>query len=614
MKHHEVRNSHHGCQPPAPWFSLLRPVTTFACSRRELAPGPHAPSSPRLPLPQPSRGHLPRPRIPLLPRRLLALLPALLLPGAASGQLVGGPIVPSGHLRLDIDANYVTWSERFGLRSEGGSPVEEVEPLGWNLSSDALGSDRLPGAALTEDRLRTLFGNPDYRFNLGSTNHLFAAHIRRVPLGFRLGVFPWLTVGASLPMVQRKLDSELVYTPGEANAGLAPSASATAPFMNQYGTALAEARTVIAGLCGADDGTPECQAGRAVLAEGDALLGSLATLFGTAVFFPLQGSAAGDILTNRVKAMKNDLENIGVTSLPDSLPLPLGTPLDRATFDSLVVVPVFGTTGLPVEDMDALWEPGDLEVSAALQVLNLTPRPPDLPGPGEAVDSAAASGQDAGGGFGVRLGVAGTLRLATGSPQDTLREFLDMEVAEGQMDIEVRAFGGVDWARRVGLTFDVRYGNASPVYVSRRVGPPDMGFAPRPPLETVQWQPGNYLEYAIAPQLLLTPELAVGFVYRSFSRGADIFTGDAADLAALSLETDAGVRSMGVDVRYSSFLGGGFPVVARFGWEAAQSGNGGRTPKTGRVHFGASLFWRLWGGGRQSVDEPAPMPGGARPG
>lgn len=504
-------------------------------------------------------------------------------------------MVPAGHLRLDIDANYVTWSERFGLRSEGGSLVEEVEPLGWNLSSDALGSDRLPGAALTEDRLRTLVGNPDYRFNLGSANHLLAAHIRRVPLGFRLGVFPWLTVGASLPMVQRKLDSELVYTPGEANAGLAPPASLRTPFTNEYGSSLAEARTVIAGLCAADEHTPECQAGRALLAEGDALLGSLTTLFGEAVFFPLEGSATGQDLADRVEAVRIGLSNVGVTSF--TTPLPFGNPLDGAGFDSLVVAPVFGTTGLPVEDVDALWEPGDLEVSAALQVLNLTPRPADLPAPGEATDSVGAPGRDSGGGFGVRLGVAGTLRLGTGSPQDTIREFLDMEVAEGQMDIEVRAFGGIDWARRVGLSFDLRYGVASPAHVRRRVGPPDMGFAPRPPLATVQWKPGNYLEYAIVPQLLLTPELAVGFVYRSFSRAPDTFSGDAPDLAALSLETDAEVRSTGVDIRYSSFLGGGFPVVVRFGWEAARSGAGGRTPRTGRVRFGASLFWRLWGAG-----------------
>ena len=310
--------------------------------------------------------------------------------------------------------------------------------------------------------------------------------------------------------------------------------------------------------------------------------------------------------------MRAGLADIGVTSF--TAPLPLGTPLDRAGFDSLVVAPVFGTTGLPVEDVDALWEPGDLEVSAALQLLNIAPRPADPPGVGEPADSLVGPEQDSGGGFGARLGVAGTLRMATGSPQDTLREFLDMEVAEGQMDIEVRAFGGVDWARRVGLAFDVRYGIASPVYVRRRIGPPDMGFAPRPPLETVQWQPGNYLAYAITPQLLLTPELAVGFVYRSFSRGADSYAGDAGDLAPLALETDAEVRSTGVDVRYSSFLGGGFPVVVRFGWEAARSGAGGRTPRTGRVRFGASLFWRLWGGGRQSVDESAPMPGGARPG
>lgn len=595
MKHHDVRNSHHECQPPARRFSPLHPVTTFARSRRQLAPGPRTPSSLRLLLLHPSRGHLAPPGIPPFLRRLLALLPVLLLPGAAGAQLIGGPLVPSGHLRLDIDANYVTWDERFGLRSEGGSLLEEVEPLGWNLSSDALGSDRLPGAALTEARLRTLFEDPDYRFNLGSTNHLLAAHIRRVPLGFRLGVFRWLTVGATLPMVQRRLDSELVYTPGDANAGLAPTSSESAPFMAEYRNALSEARAAIDRQCELDGDAPECRSGRAVLAEGDAILASLSTLFGEAVFFPLQGSAKGDTLAARMEEVRTGLSNFGVTSF--TAPLPLGTPLDGAAFDSLVVAPVFGRNGLPLEGMDALWEPGDLEVSAALQLLNLTPRPADPPGPSEAADSIAGPEQDSGSGFGVRLGVAGTLRLGTGAPQDTIREFLDMEVAEGQMDIEVRAFGSVDWASRVGLSFDVRYGIASPVYVRRRIGPPDRGFAPRPAPETVQWQPGNYLGVAITPQLLLTPELAVGFVYRSFSRGADSYTGDAEDLAALSLETDAEVRSMGVDVRYSSFLGGGFPVVARFGWESARAGAGGRTPRTGRVSFGASLFWRLWGGG-----------------
>lgn len=609
MKHHDVRNSGQRCQPPARGFAPLRPVTTFARSRRG-PPGPRAPSSPRIPLPHLSRGRFTRPGT--APRRLLALLPALLLPGAADAQLVGGPLVPAGHLRLDIDANYVTWSERFGLRSEGGSLVEEVEPLGWNLSSDALGSDRFPAAALTEARLRTLFGDPEYRLNLGRTSHLLAAHVRRVPLGFRLGLFPWLTVGASLPMVQRKLDSELVYAPGEANAGLAPSASVRAPFLNEYGNALGEARTVIASLCGADDGTPECRAGRAVLAEGDALLGSLATLFGEAAFFPLADSEAGRMLASRMEDVRIGLSDIGVTSF--TAQLPFGTHMDRAGFDSLVVAPVFGATGLPVEGMDALWEPGDLEISAALRVLNMTPRPASPPGPGETADSVVARERGSGGGFGVRLGVAGTLRLGTGSPQDTIREFLDMEVAEGQRDVEVRAFGGVDWARRAGLAFEVRYGVASPALVRRRVGPPDTGFAPRPPLETVRWRPGNYVEYAIVPQLLVTPELAVGFVYRSLSRGADRFAGDAGDLAPLSLETVAEVRSMGLDIRYSSFLGGGFPVVARFGWEAARSGTGGRTPKAGRVRFGASLFWRLWGGGQPSADEPARLPEGARPG
>ncbi len=520
------------------------------------------------------------------------MLAALALPATASGQLVGGPLVPSGHLRLDVDAHYVAWDERFGLRHEGGSRIEEIEPLGWNLGSGALGTDRVSSAALAEARLRTLFEDPGYRFDLGNATHLLSAHVRRVPLGFRLGVFRWLTVGASLPMVQRKIDSDLIYASGAANAGLAPSSSASEPFLTEYRAALAEARAAVDLECGTDGDTPECRADRTFLERGDTLLVSLATLFGESAFFPLESSEAGATLAARMEKMRSGLAEMGASAF--TTPLPFGVPMDQTDFDSLVVAPTYGRAGLPLKGTDPLWEPGDLEVSAAVRLLNLTSRRADS---ASAPDDSVASPGPGGGGFGIRLGVAGTLRLPTGTPQDTIREFLDMEIAEGQMDVEVRVFGGFDWARRVGLAFDARYGIASPANVRRRVRAPDAGFAPRPPLETVRWRPGDYLEYSVSPQLLVTPELAIGFVYRSFSRGADAFEGEAAKLAALSLETEAEVRSVGVDAKYSSFLAGGFPLEVRFGWETAFGGAGGRTPKTGRVRFGASLFRRIWGGG-----------------
>ena len=568
-------------------------MTTFACSRRRQASGSRAPSSLHFLLPYSARGHLALPTLPLLARWLL--LSCLLLPaGPAAGQLIGGPIVPAGHLRLDIHPNFITWNERFGLRGAAGSLVEEVEPLGWSLSSDALGSDRLPGAARSEAHLRTLLQNPDYRYNLGRTTHLLAAHVRRVPLGFQLGVFPWLSVGASLPMVQRKLDSELILVPGDANAGLAPSQSASALFLSQYLTALSTTRIVVDGQCAASGDSAECMEGQALVQSADALLGALSPLYGESLYLPVEGSDAGQALNALLNEVRGGMSNIGLTFAD---PLPLGTPLDQASFDSLIVAPVFGRQGLPLRGQEGLWEPGDLEVNLAVRLLNTMPRPADTDGPQPPGDSLAGVEEDAGGSFGVQLGVAGTLRLGTGTPQDTLRDFLDMDIAEGQMDIEVRGFGNLGWARRAGVAFDVRYGIASPARIRRRIAKPDIGFARAPVLDTVQWTPGNYLDYAITPHVLLTPQLSFGFVYRSYSRGADTYEGDGADLAPLSLETEATVQSMGVDVRYSSFLGGGFPVEVRFGWESARSGTGGRTPKTGIVRFGASLFRRIWGGG-----------------
>ena len=509
-------------------------------------------------------------------------------------------MVPAGHLRLDIDANYITWHERFGLRTEGGSQVEEVEPLGWSLTSDALGSDELLVVALAEARLRTVLEDAAFEMNLGTASHLLAAHVRRVPLGFRLGVFRWLTVGASLPMVQRKLDSELAYTSVGANAGLPPPRSASTSFLDQYETALSSARDAVARNCPSGTDTPECRAGRAAVQKGDAFFGALSSLFTELPYFPLEGSDAGQALTGLMEDVRSGLSEIGVTGFTD--PLPLGTPLNQTTFNSRVAASLFGAEGLPLNGLESLWEPGDLEVSAAIQLLNTLPvataaSDTAASDTAEPADSLATPGDESGEGFAVRLGVAGTLRLGTGTPQDSIRDFLDMDVPEGQMDIEAQVFGGLRLAGRVGLAFDVRYGIASPVTVRRRPIEPDVGFTPLPPLEPVRWRPGNYLEYAISPHLLLTPQLSLGLLYRSHARQADTFDGSARDLSPLSLETEATVQSLGVDVRYSSFRGGGFPLDVWFGWESARGGSGGRTPKTGRVRFGAGLFRRIWGGG-----------------
>ena len=504
-------------------------------------------------------------------------------------------MVPSGYLRLDIDANYVTWDARFGLRREGQSLVEEVEPLGWNLTHDALGSDELLLAALNQARLQVALDDPGYRMHLGSSHHLFAAHVRRVPLGFRLGIFRWLTVGASLPMVQRTLDSELIYSPDGANAGIAPLPTVSRAFLGQYEAALISARDLVALTCAAGANSPECLAGQTTIQRGDALFRTLSGLLTELSFFPLEGSAAGQVLAGRVDDVRGGLYEIGVTGFTD--PLPLGSPMGQSDFDSRIAAAAFGGEGLPLRGLEGLWEPGDLEVSAAIQILNSMSRSTVAPTPGQPVDSLADPGDESGARLGFQLGVEGTLRLGTGTPQDTLRRLLDMDVPEGQMDIEARAFGSVRWAGWVGLAFDARYGIASPVSVRRRLLGPDAGFALPPQPEQVQWRPGNYLEYAIAPHVLLMPQLSIGFLYRSHARQADTFQGGERDLTPLTLETEATVQSLGVDVRYSSFRAGGFPLEAWLGWETARAGTGGRTPKTGRVRFGASLYRRMWGGG-----------------
>lgn len=510
--------------------------------------------------------------------------------------------MPSGQLRVDATSVFVTWDERFGYRNVAGLIIEEVEPLGWALTSDGLGSDRLPGPFDGQDILRTLLEDQDYRHNLGQSRHLLEAHVRRIPFSVDVGVTSWLTVGATVPLVQRRIDSDFVYDAQGANAGVTPGAGAAAPFISDFQLALAESGLAVDDVCLAmGDTSSECLDGRAFLLDSAGLLQSLDAFYASASYAPLSGSPASDALNQMVDDVRGTMATYGVDTF--TAPLQFASAIDQATFESQFIDPNFNQQGLPIDGVSNPWELGDVEVHAAIRLLDTTRR--RRGGPAPAADSSSAEPMETESGrLGVRLGVAGLVRLGTGVPQDTLRDFLDMDVAEGQMDIEVRGFGDILFGRHVGLRFDARYGIASPATVKHRVAGPDDLLVRGLPTAMVEWTPGNYLDVAVVPELLLTPELALGFVFRQFTRGEDTYDGTAAgvDASPLMLETEATKRSMGVEVRYSTLLGRAqgatnMPMEIRFSWESARSGSGGRTPKTGTVRLGVSVFRRLWGGG-----------------
>ena len=82
----------------------------------------------------------------------------LVLPCRAAAQLP--PLgVPGGVVRLELDGSLATFDRRFfnGQR----------ESYGADLSSPALGSDRIPLLADADARVGRIIGNAGYRINLG---------------------------------------------------------------------------------------------------------------------------------------------------------------------------------------------------------------------------------------------------------------------------------------------------------------------------------------------------------------------------------------------------------------------------------------------------------------
>ena len=68
----------------------------------------------------------------------LAVLALISTPQGLGGQEFSGPLVAAGRLRLEINSLFLFADERFGRRLEGGSFVEEDEPLGFDFADTAV--------------------------------------------------------------------------------------------------------------------------------------------------------------------------------------------------------------------------------------------------------------------------------------------------------------------------------------------------------------------------------------------------------------------------------------------------------------------------------------------
>lgn len=546
----------------------------------------------------------PFPRIPSSRHARLArlgsglLVGTLALPGATSAQETGSPLVPGGRMRIDVGAEFVSWDTRFGLRTESGGVIEEEEPLGFDLTSDRVGTDLFPQLSGLEDLLVDALGDPSFQLRMGLSRAFIAKDQIRIPLRADVGVTDWLTVGAMVPFVKTRVDALFDFgaDPASANLGASPGLDdpgIVSTFLGDLQAAIVDFAQRTQEICAASgEGSTECRDARNLLEEGREFQSGVAWSYGLGVI-PLGGSAAGEALTARLQQIGAGFAARGASSPPSSLPL-ASTVLDGETFARLVQDPGLGIAGDPLDEFTGLWEVGDVEVSAAVRLLSGVV-------PGEADGPARLRYQ---------LAAGGLVRLPTGRA-DSAANFLDVGSGDGQTDVELRLFGQMTFRDRFGLTADARWGIQREGTVTRRASGPAHVLVPSAWQSEVAWDPGDYVRLELTPRFHLTREFSVGARYAYWSKGADAYElrlspeadpapGTAERVALLELETEETLQEVGIGMVFSTRDAwregtAPLPFEVQGVYRTAISGTGGLTPATSHMQISLRLFWRLWG-------------------
>lgn len=528
-------------------------------------------------------------------RRVTLLLTgvAALLGGAprARAQVVptqlGHLVVPGGRVTLDFTPSFTTWSERYGPHTVNGAVVDGAEELGADLENP---ENIFPGVAALQQRIRELSGDAGYSVTMGSTVGRVTRDVKRIDSGLRIGVFDWFTIGVDVPYVKTRAAVDVGYIPSAGvNVGVNPTEAdpdAVSTLLAQLQAASTAATERAASLCAAGDAS--CGSAQELADRVGTFTTRTRQAYLSSPVFPTAGSTVATALDDALTSLDGDLAAAGLTGIAAPMAYAPAT-LDAEGFAGL---PDDGSVaGAPLATTDGIWTLGDVEVSAALRLLD-----------GEVRDSGAVSPRLA-----WYLAGGALVRLGTGTPDDPSNPF-DIGSGDGQMDIE----GRVEAALRVGAHLALhaagRYGVQQEGTLTRRVAPHEQVYPPLSTLRTVRWTPGDYFFVELSPRFHLGEALALSVDLRHYHKAADSYVvvpeaadaTDPVDAADLDRETEVTLQEIAFGVRYSTLATWrrgqtGTPVEVGARLVRALDGLGGQTPRDTRVEFTVSLFKRLWG-------------------
>ncbi len=512
-------------------------------------------------------------------KMVFAVLASVITPLGLGGQEFSGPLLPAGQLRVEFNSIFLFADQRFGRRMEGGSLIKEDEPLGFDFEDAAVGTRLFPTLEDLEADLTTATGAAITPLVLGRTQAVLTKDAVWLPIRLDLGVFDWLSVGATVPFSRRRAEFATSFQDVGANVGTTPSDAGN--FTGALSAANVDLTALTTTLCAADPSGPACAQATSLLADGEGFHQAVLDGYGRGVF-PLAGSATGTALQTRVTALLSAYQAMGVLSFPSAIPLATDV-LTEATYLDLVRTSGFGVEGDSLKTWRSPWELGDVEVHAYARLWRT--------GQEARLDGTEPT-------LHMEIGAGVLFRLGTGRT-DSPRNFIDTGSGDGQNDIELSVFGTLSFGSRFGIVGDFRYGIQRPVQVLRRITAPDRIFAPVSAQQVVRWNPGDYAQIRVAPRFYLTEEIALALDLGYFTKKVDRYSlseaGMGPDPALLELETAQKSFGIGGGLVFSTVKSGrGRPVEARFLFQQLVSGSGGSTPKTSRFEVGLRFYRGLW--------------------
>jgi len=500
----------------------------------------------------------------------------LILPGRIAAQLppVG---VPGGVVRLELDGSLETYDRRFlnGVR----------EGYAADVSSPALGSDRIPVLADADARIGRIIGTTGYRLNLGVLSTDAQAEVGTGFLGLSLGLTNHITIFGRMPLVRTRVQSLTQSNPASADAGLNPGAEEQLPFFDQMDASLASLSGKLA--AGDYDANPAQKAlAQSTLAEGttlrEDLFGLLADPAAASPALPTSASVAGTAVKSRVAALQTTLvADLGVTGFTLAPALP-ATPITEAELAQLLTDPN-GSVAVRVSQDPVVFR-GDAEVGASLTL---------------------ADRWDLGthrGGF--RAALSGLARLPTGN-RERSDEPLGIGTGEGQADIQVDLVTDVG-SGPLGARLTGSYVRQLPSNIVTRVASPAQAFAGPARLALVRRDPGDIISIGVHPFYRLARTLALTAGVDHWSRGTDevsyadpsaAIPGVDASVLAQDSKANATLLSLGITYSNPGGLrpgGSGLPVDAGWSYERVMRSGGGRVPDTHRIAGRLRVYFGIW--------------------